>query len=319
VIDDARPPSSKACIEVTALSKRFAASSAVDSLSFSVARGEIFGLVGPDGAGKTTIMRMLAGVMRPDAGSITVDDVDVIAEPERAKRHLSYMPQRFGLYEDLTTDENIRFFADLFGIDARVREERAVRLLAASGMTPFRRRLAGQLSGGMKQKLGLICSLIHTPRVLLLDEPTTGVDPVSRREFWAILYSLREDGVTIVISTSYLDEAERCGRLALLHAGRLFQCDTPNALKERLHGAIIAVATRAPREAKAALEGLQGVASILLVGSGLHVMVDDAARRVPELRARLMARGIAIEEVASVAPSIEDLFVAFLQDDRKAA
>jgi ABC-2 type transport system ATP-binding protein len=319
VKDAPGPVASTACIEVTALSKGFAASSAVDNLSFSVARGEIFGLVGPDGAGKTTIMRMLAGVMRPDAGSIMIDDVDVIAAPERAKRHLSYMPQRFGLYEDLTVDENIRFFADLFGIDARMREDRSARLLAASGMTPFRRRLAGQLSGGMKQKLGLICSLIHTPRVLLLDEPTTGVDPVSRREFWAILYSLREDGVTIVISTSYLDEAERCGRLALLHAGRLFQCDTPDALKQRLQGAIVAVATTAPREAKAALDGVEGIASVLLVGGGLHVMVDDAVRRVPELRARLMACGIAIEEVASVTPSVEDLFVAFLQDDRKAA
>ena len=161
-------------------------------------------------------MRMLAGVMQPDGGSIVIDGVDVVADPGEVKPHISYMPQRFGLYEDLTVDENINFYADLFDVPARVREERAQRLLSASEMTGFRGFLAGQLSGGMKQKLGLTCALVHTPQILLLDEPTTGVDPISRRDFWRILYELREQGVTIVISTAYLDEAERCNRLALL-------------------------------------------------------------------------------------------------------
>ena len=187
----------------------------------------MFGFVGPDGAGKTTIMRLLAAVMAPDEGSIRIEGLDAVANPELVRSHVSYMPQRFGLYEDLTVDENIEFFADLFGIARRDRDERAARLLAASGMTPFRNRRAGQLSGGMKQKLGLACSLIHTPKVLLLDEPTAGVDPVSRRDFWRILYGLRGEGVAIVVATSYLDEAERCTRLGLLRDGRMLYCDTP--------------------------------------------------------------------------------------------
>ena len=175
-------------IVVEELTKRFAGLVAVAGLSLTVDRAEIFGLVGPDGAGKTTTIRMLAGVMRPDQGRITIDDVDVLADPEAAKRHVSYMPQRFGLYEDLTVEENISFYADLFEVPRRLREERAGRLLAASGMENFRNFRAGQLSGGMKQKLGLTCALVHTPKILLLDEPTTGVDPVSRRDFWRILY-----------------------------------------------------------------------------------------------------------------------------------
>ena len=235
-------------IEIRGVSKRFGSNVAVHDLSLSIAANEIFGLVGPDGAGKTTTMRMLAGVMRPDTGSIVIDGVDVSKDPDLAKAHVSYMPQRFGLYEDLTVDENIRFYADIFCIPAKLREERAARLLSASDMTRFRTRLAGQLSGGMKQKLGLTCALIHTPKLVLLDEPTTGVDPVSRRDFWRILYDLREEGVTIVISTAYLDEAERCHRLALLHEGHLLQCDTPSALKDRIGARLCPLPpkTRAP-------------------------------------------------------------------------
>lgn len=302
-------------VAVSALAKRFDAVPAVDGLTFTVSPGEIFGLVGPDGAGKTTTLRMLAGVMRPDGGSIVIDDVDVVAQPDLAKEHLSYMPQRFGLYEDLTVDENIRFYADLFGVPGRRREERAQRLLAASGMTHFRTRLAGQLSGGMKQKLGLTCSLIHTPKVLLLDEPTTGVDPVSRRDFWRILYDLRESGVTIVISTAYLDEAERCHRLALLHHGRLLDCDTPDALKSRMKGALLAVATGEPRKARAAVEHLDGVTSVLLTGDAIHVAVDDAERRTPAIEAALRASAVAFGSIARIAPSIEDLFVTFDHGD----
>ena len=238
-------------IEVRGVSKRFASHMAVKHLDLSIAPNEIFGLVGPDGAGKTTTMRMLAGVMRPDEGAIVIDGVDVVRNPDLAKAHFSYMPQRFGLYEDLTVDENIRFYADIFCVPATLRETRAARLLAASDMTRFRGRLAGQLSGGMKQKLGLTCALIHTPKIVLLDEPTTGVDPVSRRDFWRILYDLREEGVTIVISTAYLDEAERCHRLALLHEGRLLQCDTPQNLKARMPGAILLVRSPDPRGIRA--------------------------------------------------------------------
>jgi len=303
-------------IEVHGLIKRFDAIAAVDELSFAVDRGEIFGLVGPDGAGKTTTMRMLAGVMRPDGGSIVIDGVDVIADPEESKQHISYMPQRFGLYEDLTVDENIRFYADLFEISASTREERARRLLAASGMTKFRSRLAGQLSGGMKQKLGLTCALVHTPQILLLDEPTTGVDPVSRRDFWRILYGLREDGVTIIITTAYLDEAERCNRLALLHGGRALYCDTPHALKQRMPGAIVAIVSAAGRRARAAIAKLDGVRNALLVGDGVHAVVDDADLRIPQLRSALQRANVPFSEIAVSEPSIEDVFVALLENDR---
>jgi len=208
-------------IKTSELTRSFPGVTAVDHLSFQVSAGEIFGLVGPDGAGKTTTMRMLAGVLRPDSGSAMVAGFDMMRDPEDAKHHISYMPQRFGLYEDLTVDENIRFYADIFGVARKQKEERSSRLLEAAGMAEFRSRLAGKLSGGMKQKLGLVCALIHTPKVILLDEPTNGVDPVSRRDFWGILYSLLGEGVAILTTTAYLDEAERCHRVALLHQGRL--------------------------------------------------------------------------------------------------
>ena len=300
-------------IRIDGLIKRFADVTAVDRLSLSVYRGEIFGLVGPDGAGKTATMRMLAGVMRPDAGVIIIDGIDAVADPESVKPHVSYMPQRFALYEDLTIDENIRFYADLFEVAPAVRRERASHLLAVSGMGAFGRFKAGQLSGGMKQKLGLTCALVHTPRILLLDEPTTGVDPVSRRDFWRILYGLREEGVTIVMSTAYLDEAERCNRLTLLHAGQALYCDTPAALKQRMPGALIAISSTEGRNVRNAVSGLPGVSNVLLVGDGVHAMVDDADIRIPELREALGRAGISFSTIAVATPSIEDVFVTLLE------
>ncbi len=301
-------------IAVDGLTKRFLDVTVVDAMSFQVVRGEIFGLVGPDGCGKTTAMRMLAGVMRPDAGRIVIDGVDVSCDPEGVKPHLSYMPQRFGLYEDLTVDENIRFYADLFEVPGKLREQRAQRLLAASGMTDFRKFFAGQLSGGMKQKLGLTCALVHTPKVLLLDEPTTGVDPVSRRDFWRILYGLREEGVTILISTAYLDEAERCNRLVLLNRGRVLYCDTPEALKQRMPGALLSIVSSNGRAARTAVRACEGVSHVLLVGDGVHAVVDAAGLRIPQIREALAAAGVPFDDVAVVRPSIEDLFVALLDE-----
>ena len=297
---------------IRGLTRRFGAVTVVNNVDLEIGRGEIFGLVGPDGSGKSTIMRMLAGVLRPDSGAIALEGIDVVADPERARSRLSYMPQRFGLYEDLTVAENIYFYATLFEVPARVRRDRGHELLAAAGLTPFRRRLAGDLSGGMKQKLGLVCALIHTPQVLLLDEPTTGVDPVSRRDFWGILYGLREHGVTIVLSTAYMDEAERCSRLALLHAGEIRYCDTPGRLKQRMPGMLLTVTAGNPRAAHAALEAMPGVLGLLLMGDRVNVRVDDAGSRLPQLRARLVARGIADAQISRVAPGIEDVFVALL-------
>ena len=300
-------------VVVQEVCKRFDQLLAVDKVTFSVKLGEIFGLVGPDGAGKTTTMRMLASVMRPNSGSILIDGVDVIADPEQTKRHVSYMPQRFGLYDDLTVDENIRFYADLFEIPRKEWRERTQRLLTASGMTPFGKRLAGQLSGGMKQKLGLTCALVHAPKVLLLDEPTTGVDPVSRREFWQILYSLRAEGVAMVISTAYLDEAERCDRLALLNQGSIMYCDTPHRLKQGMPGAIVRIGSTDPREMQALLLAQEGVQGALLVGDGVHIHVDDAAQRMPQLRSAIEGAGLQASSIEQVEPSIEDLFVALLE------
>lgn len=304
------PPAEGIAVAAQDLVRRFDTVTAVRGVSFAVRQGEIFGLVGPDGAGKTTVMRMLAGVLQPQSGDIRVDGIDVVAEPEAAKSRLSYMPQRFGLYEDLTVAENIFFYAELFAVPPQLRRSRGDQLLEAAGLGPFRRRLAGQLSGGMKQKLGLVCALIHTPRVLLLDEPTTGVDPVSRRDFWAILYDLRESGVTILLSTAYMDEAERCSRLALMHAGEIRLCDTPARLKQAMPGALLAVTARDPRAVRTALTGLPGVLGLLLMGDRVNARVDDAERRLPELRARLAGQDIA--DIAPVEPSIEDVFVALL-------
>jgi len=291
------------------LTKSFPGVKAVDHLSFDVRPAEIFGLVGPDGAGKTTTLRMLAGVMPPDEGKAIVAGSDVIRDPEGAKHHLSYMPQRFGLYEDLTVDENIHFYADLFGVKRDEREERAPQLLRAAGMIEFRARLAGKLSGGMKQKLGLVCALIHRPKVILLDEPTTGVDPVSRRDFWRILYELIAEGVSILTSTAYLDEAERCHRVALLHQGKLLFCDTPDNLKSKLGKDVLSVTSPDPRRLREELEHVEGISSLTLTGDGLHVVVDDAKRRIPMFESRLRNAHIPFEPIHQITPTVEDLFV----------
>ncbi|MGD0832432.1 MAG: ABC transporter ATP-binding protein [Terracidiphilus sp.] len=299
----------QSAIAVEGLTKSFPGVRAVDALTFDVSAGEIFGLVGPDGAGKTTALRMLAGIMPPDAGTAIVAGCDVARDSEGAKRLLSYMPQRFGLYEDLTVDENIRFYADLFGVRKSERQTRSTQLLEAAGMSEFRKRLAGKLSGGMKQKLGLVCALIHRPKVILLDEPTTGVDPVSRRDFWRILYALVAEGVAILTSTAYLDEAERCHRVALMHEGKLLFCDTPANLKSKLGKGVLSITTAEPRRLRSELEGAEGISSLLLTGDGAHVVVDNAARRIPEFEARLNQAEIPFDAVVEVSPSIEDLFV----------
>lgn len=220
-----------AIIRTRGLTRRFGELVAVDGLDLEVARGEIFGLVGPDGAGKTTTLRMLCGLVDPTGGSAEVAGHDVAREPQAVKDRIGYMAQRFGLYADLSVRENMEFYADLFGITGTERADLSGRLLAMTRMEPFRDRRAGQLSGGMKQKLALMCTLLHRPEILFLDEPTNGVDPVSRRDFWTILYQLLKDGITILMTTAYLDEAERCNRVGLMYRGRLIRCDAPEALK----------------------------------------------------------------------------------------
>lgn len=219
-------------IKTVGLTRKFGELTAVNDLNIEIEEGEIFGLVGPDGAGKTTTMRLLTGILEPTAGEAWVYNRHIVKESELLKDNIAYMSQRFGLYEDLTVRENINFYADVFCVAAAGREARIDELLGFSGLTPFKERFAGKLSGGMKQKLGLACALIHTPKVLFLDEPTNGVDPVSRRDFWKILYNLLKEKVTILYSTSYLDEAERCRRVGLLHKGKLLRCATPEEIKK---------------------------------------------------------------------------------------
>jgi ABC-2 type transport system ATP-binding protein len=301
--------SPQAAIVASKLTKNFPGICAVDSLSFDVRPGEIFGLVGPDGAGKTTTLRMLAGIMPPDSGDASIAGVDVVRSPEKAKHSLSYMPQRFGLYEELTVDENIGFYADLFGVKRAERKSRSYELLQAAGMSECRSRYAGNLSGGMKQKLGLICALIHRPKAILLDEPTTGVDPISRRDFWRILYELLAEGVAILTSTAYLDEAERCHRVALLHRGKLLFCDTPDNLKSKLGKDVLMIISQDPRAVRSALRGRPGVSSLVLRGDELRAVVDDAALRSREFESSLHTGRVAFDSVQQVKPTIEDLFV----------
>lgn len=300
---------SQPAIVVQGLTKSFPRVRAVDALTFDVRAGEIFGLVGPDGAGKTTTLRMLAGILPPDAGAASVAGVDVVHQPEQAKHDISYMPQRFGLYQELSVDENIRFYADLFGVKRDERDRRAAQLLQAAGLTEFRSRFAGKLSGGMKQKLGLVCALIHRPKVMLLDEPTTGVDPVSRRDFWRILYELLAEGVAILTSTAYLDEAERCHRVALLHQGKLLFCDTPASLKANMGKAVLVITSRNPRNTRDLLQGASGISSLLLHGDDVRIVVDNADARIPQFEARLKSIQDSYESIRQVEPTIEDLFV----------
>jgi ABC-2 type transport system ATP-binding protein len=220
-------------IKATSLTRKFGALTAVDNLNLQIEEGEIFGLVGPDGAGKTTIMRLFTGILEPTAGDAWVCENHIVKQSEALKENIAYMSQRFGLYEDLTVVENIDFYADIYCVPSKQRPARIKRLFEFSGLAPFKKRLARNLSGGMKQKLGLACALIHTPKVLFLDEPTNGVDPVSRRDFWRILYQLLKEKVTILFSTCYLDEAERCTRVGLIHKGRLLRCDVPANIKKQ--------------------------------------------------------------------------------------
>lgn len=319
--------SDSAAVSVRSLARSFATRGkagtpgkrrAVAGLDFEVRPGELFGLVGPDGAGKTTTLRMLAGVLRPSAGDAIVDGISVVTDPEAVKPRLAYMSQRFGLYTDLTVDENLEFYADLFGVPRSERAARRERLFAFSNLGPFRDRLAGALSGGMKQKLGLSCALIHEPRVLLLDEPTFGVDPVSRRDLWRIVHEMVGRGVTAIVSTAYLDEAERFDRLAFLHDGHLLALDSPRALAAAFRGELFEVRLPRARAARPLVETLPGVVRAQVFGDGLHVTLErrEAAAdpragdsRVA-LSAHLAAAGHPATAIVPIEPVLEDVFLA---------
>ena len=297
-------------LELTGLTRSFGAVTAVDHVDLAVPRGELFGLVGPDGAGKTTTLRMLAGVLPPTGGDARVAGFSIREAPEALKTRTAYMAQRFGLYGDLTVMENLLFYADVFEVAKRERPARLERLLGFSNLTSFKDRLADQPSGGMKQKLGLACALIHTPEIVLLDEPTNGVDPVSRRDFWRILYQMLKEGVTIFMTTAYLDEAERCSRVGLMHRGRLLAVDTPGAVKRLLPGDLVEIAVDDTWRAREALAAVPAARRVTLFGHRIHVALDDLPRDLPAVTAALAAQGIAARDPKRIAPSLEDVFIA---------
>ena len=296
-------------VSISGLTRHFRGVRAVDGLTFDVLPGELFGVVGPDGAGKTTTLRMLAGVLAPTTGDALVHGISVARDPEGVKRHIAYMSQRFGLYTDLTVRENIDFYADLFLVPRAARPQRLERLYRFSGLGPFENRLAGQLSGGMKQKLGLSCALVHEPDIMLLDEPTFGVDPISRRDLWLIVHEMVARGVTVIAATAYLDEAERCDRVALLHEGRLIALDTPQALQQPLTGHIQRVRTDDARHTREVLRRQPTVQHAVLFGDAVHATVQDPARDWPRALAALEAAGVLILEEGPAEPSLEDAFI----------
>ena len=299
-------------IRAEGLTRTFDAVTAVNGLDFTVEQGEIFGLVGPDGAGKSTTMRLLTAILDPTGGEAWVNGHHTVNDAEAIKEEIGYMSQRFGLYADLSVMENIDFYADIYGVARKGRQARIDELLAFSNLTPFKKRLAGNLSGGMKQKLGLTCALIHTPKVLFLDEPTNGVDPVSRRDFWRILYKLLRQNVTIFVSTAYLDEAERCNRIGLLHNGKLLNVGTPDEVKTLMKGVILEVRCPEPRNAMHALQTALKSASVGLFGDKIHVVAEDAETMTTHVKQILQDKGIHASSVREVEPGLEDVFVSVL-------
>ncbi|MCX5893878.1 MAG: ABC transporter ATP-binding protein [Deltaproteobacteria bacterium] len=295
------------------LTRRFGGLVAVDHLDLEVAYGEAFALVGPDAAGKTTTMRLLVGIMDPDEGQAEVLGFDTVKDGELIKEQIGYMPQRFGLYDDLTVAENIAFYADIYRVERAERDRRLPELLGFANLTPFTDRLARNLSGGMRQKLGLVCALIHTPRVLFLDEPTFGVDPISRREFWEILYRLIGGGLTIFLSTAYMDEAERAHRVGLMHQGKLLVVDTPKAIKASFRGELLEARASDMWAARKILSGHPLVQQSLAMGDHLMLTVESAAQAAGPLTEALEQAGLSEVSVAPAEPNLEDLFVQIVR------
>jgi ABC-2 type transport system ATP-binding protein len=291
-----------------ALVKSYGRVRTLHGFDLQVPEGEITGLIGPDGAGKTTVMRLLTGLLRPDSGRVLIDSEETTARRPTGGR-IGYMPQRFSLYPDLSVDENLRFYAHLFGVRGALRRERTARLLDFARLEPFRRRRAAALSGGMKQKLALACTLVHAPRILLLDEPTTGVDPVSRAEFWDILMSLRGEGSALLVSTPYMDEADRCDRIVFLREGRVLDRGTPAELRARCGLRVVEVDTPDLARVREALSRQPWIRDVVPFGTRLHVTLTDRAPAPGEIGAAVRADGLPVTDLRPVPPSLEDIFI----------
>jgi len=305
--------STTSIVETQDLTRDFKTTRAVDELTISIAPGELFGLVGPDGAGKTTTLRLLAGLLDISEGSGTILGLDLKHQSEAIKSHIGYMAQQFSLYAELSVLENLRFFADLFDVSAQELAEQTERLLEFAGLTEFKDRRAAHLSGGMQKKLALACTLLHQPEILLLDEPTTGVDPVSRREFWNILTELHLSGTTILVSTPYMDEADRCSRVGLMYAGKLVECDTPQNIRHRLEGDVIEVRPDDWQSARDVLEALLGVYEVQTYGETLHLLVDSGKQRLSEVEKALKKADIGCQSIRIAPARMEEAFISLIR------
>jgi len=305
-------------VRTSGLTRRFGDILALDRLNLEVRRGEVFGIVGPDGAGKTTTLRLLCGLIDPSEGEVQVAGRDVAKRFAEVRDRIGYMPQQFGQYLDLTVEENMRFFADLYGIVGPDRDALERRLLEMTRMAPFRNRRAGQLSGGMKQKLALMCALLHRPEALFLDEPTNGVDPVSRRDFWTILYQLVQDGLTVVLSTAYLDEAERCNRVALMYQGRVIRQGPPDELRSSIEADAQEIRCADARAARDLLRGRPDILAAETAGAGIHIFVKPEGS-IDAIVGALEQAGHGPVEAARIQPSLEDAFIALVRTEQSAA
>lgn len=302
-----------AIIDINRLTRDYKTVRAVDGLTLAIARGELFGLVGPDGAGKTTTLRLLAGLLDVSDGDAVLLGFDLKEKAESIKPHIGYMAQQFSLYGELSVMENLRFFAELFDVASKDALERTEHLLAFAGLTEFKERRAADLSGGMQKKLALACTLIHQPEILLLDEPTTGVDPISRREFWNILTDLHLQGVTIVVSTPYMDEADRCSRVGLMYAGKLVECDSPKNIRGKLEGDMIEIQPDDWQKALKTVAGLSGVREAQTYGESIHLLVDSGKRRLPEIERAMKKSRLAYHSIRIAPARMEEAFISLIR------
>jgi len=300
-------------IDTDRLTRDFKSVRAVNELALSIASGELFGLVGPDGAGKTTTLRLLAGLLDITEGEATILEFDLKSKAEAIKPHVGYMAQQFSLYGELSVMENLQFFAELFDVSTKNQRERTDRLLSFAGLTEFKDRRAANLSGGMQKKLALACTLIHEPEILLLDEPTTGVDPISRREFWNILTELHLQGTTIIVSTPYMDEADRCSRVGLMYAGKLVECDTPLNIRNKVEGEMIELQAEDWQKALETLAGLSGVHEAQTYGESIHLLVDSGKRRLPEIEKVLKHSGLGYRNIRVAPMQMEEAFISLIR------
>jgi len=299
-------------VKIKSLTKKFNQLAAIDNISLEIEKGEIIGLIGPDGAGKTTFLRLLAGLLKPSSGLINLEGIDVAKNPQKIKERIGYMPQHFSLYGDLNVSENLKFFADLYGVPSDKFKERKKELLRFSGLSPFEGRLARNLSGGMQKKLVLACNLFHTPEILLLDEPTTGVDPVSRKELWDILFQLNSQGTTLLITTPYMDEAQRCHKVGFMYEGRMLSYKPPQSLiEERKEETIELIAEH--KQVRKHLGKLPGLKSIYPFGETLHLIFESGKGGEEITKEFLEKQGIQIRSLKRITPSFEDAFLALIE------